>query len=142
MLTASHCVASFNAGSLFLWDKVRVRIPILEKWDDPKDNIGVNPRDIFHDYQFDLVDNVNVFIYPLHRDRGQMSCATDVALVRIPPHSYKPGLPFKCIRIDEPHNECCVVGFPATVKSYCTSIILIQLLILNQIEYTQVFFYL
>merc|ERR1719483_947194 len=94
------------------YDKVRVRVPILDKWEDPTINERAgNASTLFVDYILPIVRHKNVFIFDKYM-RGSTSEGTDFALLKIPPLKYRAGLSHASILGDKPPKICTVVGFP------------------------------
>lgn len=112
LLTAAHCVSYLKAKEVIYHEKIRVRIPILEKWKDPTINERVGDAStLFTDYILPIVGDKNVFIFDKYK-RGSTSEGTDFALIKIPPLKYRAGISHASIFRDKPPEICTVVGFP------------------------------
>ena len=120
VLTAAHCVTVVEGGEMCFCERLRVRIPIQEKWsclNEHKFNTR-NTKELFEDVIVPIVENVNVFVYEDFRDHPSHYRGTDIALIRIPPilRPERNSLINSQRKHGSTIESTVVVGFPVTVS--------------------------
>ena len=110
----------------------RVRVPILRNWENPAEVFIRKDDELFRDYTFPIVEDLNTFIYPEYlKNHNQAGVNIAVSffiynhylcsifeLLRIPPQNYPRGLSPRLAPNNFDSSAFTIVGLSETVPEF------------------------